>query len=452
MRITIAGYGKVGSNIAERLLKENHDLTIVDIDSAAVEDARSELDIYGSVGNCASQDVLREAGIKDSDLLIAVTQSDEVNLLTCLIAKKIGVKKAIARVRSPIYSEEISLIKDDLGLSLVINPELVAAVEIARLLKYPSAIRVETFAKGRVEILQYKLEDNCPLCNVRVMDILDKLKFRVLICAVERDNEVFIPKGSFLLKKGDKISFVATSSDAEHFFKRMGVVSGKIKNILIIGGGRLTYYLAKNLLDAGFMVKIIEKDRDRCEELSSLLPEAMIINGDGTDCRLLEEEGLSEYPAIATLTGNDEQNILVSMYAAKNAQSAKVITKVKHSDFDEMLKNVNVGSIVSPKHITSDYIIRYVRAMQNSVGSNVQALHKIVSDKVEALEFRVREESDITGKPLQALNLKEDILIGCINRGGKIIAPKGGDTIEVGDTVIVVTTRTGLCELSDILQ
>lgn len=452
MKITIAGYGKVGSTIAERLLKENHDLTIVDIDPSAVEDARGELDIYGTVGNCASQEILREAGIKESDLLIAVTQSDEVNLLSCLIAKKIGAKKAIARVRSPIYSEEIALIKDDLGLSMVINPELAAAGEITRLLKYQSATKVETFAKGRVEILQYKLSDKCPLCDVRVMDIFEKLKLRVLICVVERGKEVFIPNGSFILKQGDVISFVAASGDADRFFKRLGVVTDKIKRILIIGGGRLTYYLAKNLLESGFSIKIIEKDRERCETLSEELPGAMIINGDGTDCRLLDEEGLSEFQAIATLTGNDEQNILVSMYAAKNAKGAKIITKVKHSDFDEMLKDVDVGSIVSPKHITSDYIIRYVRAIQNSVGSNVQALHKIVSDKVEALEFRVREASEITGIPLQALKLKNDILIGCINRGGRIIAPKGGDTIEVGDTVIVVTTRTGLCELSDILQ
>lgn len=451
MKITIAGYGKVGSTIAEQLVNEKHDITIVDTDPIAIEEARTQIDASAVLGNCASTTVLKESGIRESDLLIAVTQSDEVNLLCCLIAKRLGAKKTIARVRNPVYSEEISLIKDDLGLSMAVNPELEAADEIARLLKYPSASNVETFAKGRVEILQYKLNAESPLCDIKIMDIVDKLKFRLLICAVERGDEVTIPTGQFVLKEGDNISFVIPSADVKTCLRKLRLSTEKVKNIIIVGGGRLTYYLAKNLIEADIGVKIIEQSKERCEEISEDIPDALIINADGTDCRLLEEESLSSYDAVATLTGNDEQNILLSMYTSANYPETKIITKIKHSDYDEILKNVNIGSVVSPKHITADHIVRYVRAMQNSFGSNVQSLHRIVSDKVEALEFRVKEKAEFTGVPLQNLKLKSGILIGSINRGGTIITPQGSDTIEVGDTVIVVTTRQGLYDLSDIV-
>lgn len=451
MRIVIVGCGKVGKTLAAQLDKEKHEIVMIEKDPEALSGFLDTLDIFGIVGNGASDEVLLEAGIDRSDLLIAVTPMDELNLLCCLIAKKLGVKSTIARVRNPEYSKEISLVQEDLGLSMAINPEQTAALEIARVVRFPSAIKVDSFAKGRVEILKVRVPEKSPLAGMKIRDISQSVHTHLLVCVVERGSQVFIPTGDFVIQKDDRISVVAPHKQIAKFFKWAGVLTGRINNIMLVGGGKITYYLANRLIDDGINVKIVEKDKARCEELSDLLPKAVVLNGNGNDHDLMIEEGIESAGAFAALTDMDEENVLLSLYAASKSE-AKIITMINSSSLGEIVSEMPVGSVISPRHITAERILRYVRAMQNSVGSNVETLYKMADDRVEALEFRVRAESSVLGKPLISLKLKKNLLIACINRRGKIIIPGGQDTIELGDTVIVVTTESGLSDLSDIAE
>lgn len=393
-----------------------------------------------------------EAGIQDADLLIATTNSDELNMLCCLIAKKAGNCHTIARIRNPEYSSEIRYIREELNLSLAINPELAAAREIARLLRFPSAIKIEPFAKGRIELLKFLILEHSLLNDMRVMDVVNRLKSNVLICVVERGNDVVIPDGNFVMKKGDKISFIASHQESADFFKKAGVDNNIVKSAMFVGGGKLTHYLCRLLEDTKIKIKIIERDEEKCRQLSELLPKAMIIHGDGTDEQLLLEEGIRQTEAFASLTGFDEENIMLSLYASSQSK-AKLITKVNKIAFENVINSLNLGSLIQPKMLTAEIILQYVRAMQNSMGSsNIETLYKIAADKAEALEFRVKEGSPILGIPLEKLKLIDNLLVACINRGGTIITPRGKDTVEAGDTVIVVTTHTGLNDLTDILR
>lgn len=393
-----------------------------------------------------------EAGIQDADLLIATTNSDELNMLCCLIAKKAGNCHTIARIRNPEYSSEIRYIREELNLSLAINPELAAAREIARLLRFPSAIKIEPFAKGRIELLKFLIPEHSLLNDMRVMDVVNRLKSNVLICVVERGNDVVIPDGNFVMKKGDKISFIASHQESADFLKKAGVDNNIVKSAMFVGGGKLTHYLCRLLEDTKIKIKIIERDEERCRQLSELLPKAMIIHGDGTDEQLLLEEGIRQTEAFASLTGFDEENIMLSLYASSQSK-AKLITKVNKIAFENVINSLNLGSLIQPKMLTAEIILQYVRAMQNSMGSsNIETLYKIAADKAEALEFRVKEGSPILGIPLEKLKLIDNLLVACINRGGTIITPRGKDTVEAGDTVIVVTTHTGLNDLTDILR
>lgn len=393
-----------------------------------------------------------EAGIQDADLLIATTNSDELNMLCCLIAKKAGNCHTIARIRNPEYSSEIRYIREELNLSLAINPELAAAREIARLLRFPSAIKIEPFAKGRIELLKFLIPEHSLLNDMRVMDVVNRLKSNVLICVVERGNDVVIPDGNFVMKKGDKISFIASHQESADFFKKAGVDNNIVKSAMFVGGGKLTHYLCRLLEDTKIKIKIIERDEERCRQLSELLPKAMIIHGDGTDEQLLLEEGIRQTEAFASLTGFDEENIMLSLYASGQSK-AKLITKINKIAFENVINSLNLGSLIQPKMLTAEIILQYVRAMQNSMGSsNIETLYKIAADKAEALEFRVKEGSPILGIPLEKLKLIDNLLVACINRGGTIITPRGKDTVEAGDTVIVVTTHTGLNDLTDILR
>lgn len=450
MQIIIVGCGNVGTTLTEQLSKEGHNITVVDTDSLKAESVANRFDVMGVVGNGASFTVQNEAGIEEADLLIAVTTSDELNLLCCLIARKAGGCNTIARVRNPIYNKEIAYIKEELGLSMIINPEYAAACEIARLLKFPSAIKVDTFAKGRVELMKCKIGEGSVLGGKPLTYISGGLKCDVLICSVERGEEVYIPSGNFELQEKDVISIIASSRKANEFFRKIGMTTNRIKNCMIIGGGETTYYLAKQLLPMGMEIKIIEQDKKRCNELSELLPQAMIIHGDGTERNLLYEEGMPQAHSFVSWTNLDEENIMLSLFA-KSVSKAKTITKVHRIAYDEILDSMDLGSVLYPKHITAEYILQYVRAMQNSIGSNIETLYQLIEDKVEALEFRVHEKSELVGVPLKELRLKENLLIGCINRKGNIITPGGQDTIEVGDTVVVVTTSQGFHDLKDIL-
>ncbi|MCI7796725.1 MAG: Trk system potassium transporter TrkA [Lachnospiraceae bacterium] len=451
MNIIIVGCGKVGISLAERLSAEGHDLVMVDVSAKKVENASNRFDALGLVGNGASFEVQQEAGVDKADIFIAVTGADELNLLCCLMAKKSGHCSTIARVRNPMYSQEIRFIQEQLGISMIINPELTAAREILKLLKFPSAIKIDTFAKGRVELLRFRLKPEIGFGGHTVMEVMNRLKTDVLICAVERASDVIIPNGSFVLQDSDVLSIVGSLENTAQFFEKIGVRSKKVKNSLIIGGGTIAHYLALELLKIGFRVRIIEQKRERCEYLTEMLPGADIINGDGSDEGLLLEEGLSTADSVVALTGLDEENIFLSLFAKKHS-SAKLIAKVNRIAFNDVIDSLDIDSVIYPKYLTADYILQYVRAFQNSIGSNVETLYKLLDGRAEALEFSIREPSAVTDVPLMNLNLKENLLICCINRKGTILTPRGQNMIKVGDTVIVVTTNRGLNDIRDILK
>lgn len=450
MKIVIIGAGKIGETLAEQLAREGHEITVVDSNPSAL-DAVSTLDVMTVEGNGITLETQRDAGIPEADLAIAVMSTDEENLLACLIAKRFGVGNTIARVRNPEYSAGLELVKDDLGLSMALNPELASASEIARILRAPSAIKIDTFSSGRVELHKVQLPQNSPLAGMTLAS-LGKLQSGVLICVVERgEHDVFIPTGNFTLQAGDRISFVAKPKTAEKFFHKLGIQTSPVRRVLLLGGGRISYYLARQMLDFGASVKIIESNAQTCDYLAEALPGATIIHGDATNERLLAEEGIAKMDAVASLTGIDEENVLMSLYA-RSVTDAKIVTKINRTTFSHIIRQMELGSVFHPRYIAADRIVRYVRAMQNSLGSNVETLYKLVGNRVEALEFRATARSAVCGIPLAELSTLPNLLIGAINRGGKILTPNGRDTIEPGDTVIVVTTVTGLRDLDDILD
>ena len=451
MKIIVVGCGKVGAALTAQLSQEGHDIAVIDVDSGVVTDISNSYDVLGLVGNGASHAVQKEAGIETADLLIAATDSDELNLLCCLIAKKAGGCNTIARVRNPVYNGEIDFIKEELGLSLTVNPEMAAATEAARVLRFPSVVQIETFAKGKVEIIKVRIPDGSVLDGCPLAQIHKRTGTEVLICTVERGEHVDIPNGSFVLKSGDVISIVASKQNTRDFVSRIGLKSRRVKDCIIIGGGKIAFYLSQQLLESGIRVKIIEKDRDRCEELCAALPKAVIINADAANQHILMEEGIRECESFVTLTGMDEENLFLSLFA-QECSKAKVITKVDRMDFDEIIKRLDLGTLLHPKNITADYILRYVRALQNSIGSNVESLYKIIENKVEALEFKIQEDSPVIGIPLSQLKVKPGVLIACISCDGKIIIPNGNSRIKEGDSVIVVTSHLGFGDIRDILQ
>lgn len=452
MNIIIAGCGKVGGALAEQLSREGHDITVIDQRSDVIQHMTNAADVRGIVGNGASYNIQKDAGIEKADLLIAVTNADEVNLLCCLIAKKAGGCQTIARVRNPVYHQEISHIKEELGLSMIINPEWAAAMEIARLLRFPSAIEIDAFAGGKIELLRFRITASNPLCRQRIKNISALSRCEVLICIVEREEEVLIPDGDMELQENDTISIVASPMNASRFFRLIGIETNQVRNTMIIGGGKISFYLARKLLDMGISVKIVERNREHCEELCELLPKAMIICGDGTDQELLAEEGLADAEGFAALTNMDEENVMLSLYA-KSMSRAKKITKVNSSTYDSIIATLDIGSVIQPKHITAESILQYVRAMQNSIGSNVETLYRLVKGRAEALEFIIRESGEVTDIPLQNLELKSHMLVCAIHRNGRIIIPKGQDCLKKGDSVVIITTRCSeLGDIRDILK
>ena len=450
LNIIIVGCGKVGTTLVEELSQEGHAITIIDKDYQIVQTITNTHDVMGLCGNGASYSVLREAGIEGTDLIIAVTESDELNLLCCTIAKRVGNCAAIARVRNPEYNKEIGYLRDRLGLAMIINPEYEAAVEAARILYLPSALEVNAFAHGQAELSKFKIPQGNVLDGMTIKDIDEHIDTKVLICAVERNGDVFIPDGNFTLTAGDIASFVSSRKKAKPFLEDIGFKTNRVKDTMIIGGGKSTYYLAKRLLHMGISVKILEKDHSRCEELSSLLPKAIIINGDGSDEDLLKEAGIEYVESFVPLTGIDEENILLTLYA-KQVSNAKVITKINRIHFKDAISRLDLGSVIYPKYITAEAIIAYVRAKKASMGSNIETLYHMFDHRVEAIEFRVDDESEVTDIPLKDLKLKKNLLVSFINRNGDIIIPSGNDCIRLGDTVMIVTTHTGFYDIQDIL-
>ena len=452
MKIIVAGCGKIGKTIVENLVSEGHDILIIDNKPEVVEELTNIYDIMGICGNCADSDIVIEAGAGEADLYLAVTDSDELNMLSCFIAKRMGAKDTIARIRAPEYNDNsLVFMKDNLEISMPINPERLAASELFNILKFPSVLKVETFSRRTMEMTEVRLQDDSVLDGVQLLDIRHRFKAHVLICCVQRGENVFIPDGQFVLRGGDRIGITASHVELLNFFKNTGLLQRPVKSVIILGGSRIAYYLAQMLLDIGAGVKIIDKDEKICESLSDALPKATIIHGDGSEQELLLEEGISSADAFVALTGSDETNILVSMFAMMNG-TKKVISKVNRDEIAPMAEKLGLDCIISPKRMVSDVVLRYARALENSMGSNVETLYKLMDDKVEALEFNVREDSKFVEIPLKDIKLIKNILIIGIIRGRKVITPSGLTEILPGDRVVVITTNKGLGDLSDIFQ
>ncbi len=450
MKIIIIGDGKVGYSLAENLSKENNDVTIVDKNPEALKKASENLDVMCIRGNGVSTKVLLEAGVKEADLLIAATTSDEMNMVCCLTAKKLGAKHTIARIRDQEYASELSMLKKDLELDMVINPEQTAAIEIAQLLSFPAATDVEPFAKGRVQLVEIKITPGMPVVGMKLSEISNRISSSVLIGAVLRDNEVTIPNGDFRIEENDATYIIGRPSNVLNFSKKIGIYTPKIKNVMIVGGGRIAYYLAKYLEETEMKAKIIEIDYNQCLELSELLPNTLIIHGDGSEETLLNSENLSEMDAFVSLTGRDEEN-LMSALLAKQSGVSKVIAKINRINYSSVINNLGIDSVVSPKVITANHITRYVRGLKNALGNPVEALYRIIGGKAEATEFHATESTKFLNIPLKDLKLQKGVLVAAVVRGSEIIIPHGNDTIKSGDSVILISKGKQFSDLNDII-
>jgi len=451
-RIIVVGAGKVGKTITRRLTDEGHNLVVIDRSESKLEELSNQCDCMLLTGSGASHQTLEEAGITESDLMIAVTDSDELNLLCCTIAKQFNPDiSTIARVRNPDYGNEIPYLMNRLAIDRIINPEFEAAVDAARLLFLPAAISINSFAHGTAEIVKIEIPEGSILDEKSIAYLGKNITNDLVIVGVERDGELTIPNGDFVLKSGDVISFVSSRKVCIQFLQKIGFNSRSVHNTMIIGGGKSAYYLADQLLKSGIYVKIIEKSYARCEELSVLLPKAMIIHGDGTESGVLEEAGIATTDALVALTGIDEENIMLTLHA-KQVSKAKVVTKINRITFTKVINNLNLGSVIYPKYITAENIITYVRAKQASIGSNVETMYQLQDGQAEAIEFKVKDTPSINGIPLKDLKLKPGVIVSFIIHDGQLIIPTGTDCISEGDNVMIVTSHKGFTDLTDILR
>lgn len=452
MNIIISGCGKVGKMLAASLHREGHDVTMVDLDSTKLKSFVAKYDIMGVLGNCATHTTLEEAGIKETDLMIAVTGSDELNMLSCVLANRYGTR-TIARVRNPAYFDDASYLKDELGLAMIINPEYTTAKEIARILSFPTAISIEPFMGGKVEIIKFRLPEGNRLVGMTVKDAAAALKLKVLLAVVERGDDVYIPSGDFAFEERDVISVVTTHRTAVSFFKKINLDTQSAKSTMILGGGQATHYLLEMLENSGVNVKVVEKDHQASTNYANEFDYATIINADPSDKDVLREEGIERAEAFVSLVDKDEDNLLLSFFA-KNEGTKKVITRINRIDYDDIIERFDIDSIIYPKDITLGIVTRYVRGMTSTRGSGMSTLYNLIPGVVEAAEFSVSEESDLVGAPLYQLGakLKPNVLIAAIRRGGSIIIPRGGDSILVGDSVIVITKDLPLTHITDILK
>lgn len=451
MKIIIVGCGKVGYALSELLAAEGHDIVAIDQRNEKLSVVTGTFDVIGVNGNGTSFETLKEAGISTADLLIAVTGSDEHNLLCCMIAKKTGNCKTIARVRNPIYHNEIEYLRNEFGIASIINPDAAAAQEIAQIVRFPFALKVDTFAKGQIHLVHFRVEEDSVLAGLTLQEIRHKFKHPMLVCTVARGKEIFIPKGNFKIETGDVLGVVADRGKVNTYFKQLSLPTSKAKNVMILGGGNTAYYLAKMLLKIGVDVKIIEKSRQRCDELCELVPQATIIHGDGTDESLLLQEGLPKTEALIALLSMDEENILVSLYS-HSVSSATTVTRVNRVNFNDIVNSMTLDSILYPRLITADHITKFVRSEKGSMNSDVESFYSLADGQAEVLEFSIKEESDITGVNLYKLPLKPNTLISCIYRKGKVIIPTGQDSILPGDTVVVVLKDYKISNITEIIE
>ncbi len=451
LKIIIVGVGKIGQTLVKLLTKEGHNIVIIDKNEKVASEIANAYDCMGVVGNAASHSVLDDAGVMDADIFISMTASDEFNLLCCTIAKQYNEDLAtIARVRSPEFAEDSAYLRETLGMAMIVNPEYETARETARILFLPTALSINTFAHGQAELIRIKIPENNMLAGKTLGELSRNITDGLIIVGVEHEDDVFIPNGSSRIEAGDIISFVSTRKKTIAFLKAIGFPTRSVSDTLIVGGGTSSYYLSKELIRSGIDVKIIESNPARCEQLSILVPRASIINGDGTKEDLLYEAGLTHAESFVPLTGIDEENILLTLYA-RSVSDAKVVTKINRISFDKVIDSLDLGSVVTPKNICAETILSYVRARQASLDSNLEVLYRLFNNRAEAMEFTVREQSGITGIPLKDLSTKNGVIISFIKRGKDVIIPSGSDTIEVGDSVMVVTTHSGFTDLTDIL-
>lgn len=450
MNIIIAGSGAVGKTLAEQLTAEGHDLTLIDKNGATLRELVEKFDVMTAEGNCASMDTLEQAGIGNTDLLIATTDSDELNLLCCMTAHQMNKRlHTIARIKTPEYAEQVYKMSTAFGISFCFNPEKQAATEIERLLKYPGFMKRDSFAKGKVEIVEIKIDETSKLRDVKLMSIGSIVNCRILVCAVLRDGKAVAPTGTFTLRQGDRIFVTAPSEDLSLLLKNLGLVTQKIKKIMLVGCGAVGYYLAEILQNRHVDLTIIEKDRDRCEKLSALLPRANVIVGDASNYEFLESEGLSSCDALVSATGKDELNMITSLYGS-NSGVPLVITKLGKIDGSKVTENIPLGRVVLPRKLCCKTIVRYVRAMQNQKGAAL-TIHSIADGNAEAIEFPVEKGTLHQGVPLKDIKLRSNILIACITRCGKTEIPNGHSSFKQGDTLIVVSSRDDvLLDLNDI--
>ena len=452
MRIVIVGLGTIGKTILRTLSKEKHSITLIDENKDKIEELIAKYDVSAVIGNGARMDIQQEANVKDADLVIAITDSDELNIFACMVARKVGAKNTIARVRNPDYSQQISEMKDDLGISMLVNPEKDTANEIFNLINLPSIVQVEHFAKGRVLLVEIVAEKGCLLIGESLISIGKKLSTKVLICAVERNGEVFIPSGNFTIRENDKIHFTSDVHKLGDFLAEINLVKSPLKNVMIVGGNNKTsLYLAEQLSKKKYKVKLIEKDRKNAEFLAETLPRITVIYGNGMRHDILIEEGLEGMDAFVALADIDEENMVSAMFANK-MKVKKAISQIKSDDLIDMLTELGMHNNVSPKHVVANRIASYIRALANKRGSNVLTLSRLVNGQVEALEFAAKTQEKIYNKPLKTLRVKENCLIACIIRGSQVMIPDGNSTIQKGDNVIVVTTHKNFDDLMDIFM
>ncbi len=452
MKIIIAGDGKMGATLTRQLSAEGDELTLIDSNPKVLESSEERYDVMVVQGNCASMDVLEQAGAREADLLIAMAGSDDINLLCCMTAHSLNPKiHTIARVRNPEYTDQIYAMREMFALSMTVNPEKQAAAEIARLLRYPGFLKRDTFAKSRVEIVELRIEENSKLCNVALNDMNGIVKCKILVCAVLRNGKAIMPGGDFVLKKGDRIFVTASTETLTVLLKNLGVITHKVKRVILCGGGRASYYLAKQLQRSGIRVQLIERDLERCNQLAAILPDTCIIHGDASSQFLLESEGISDCDAIVTMTGLDELNMVISLYGT-SCGVPQVITKLGRMDNANILGNLALGSVISPKELCCNIIVRYVRAMKNQTGAAL-TVHSIADGQAEAIEFLVDENTLHCGEPLKNLRLKKGVLVVCITRGARQEIPNGDSSFERGDTLIIVTNgEKGIYQLNDIFE
>lgn len=452
MNIVLIGLGKVGKHIAKQLSKEGHKLVVVDTNQDCVDEVSTDFDVLGITGNAVSVSVLNDAKVNEADLVIAVTDSDEVNMLSCLFAQKLNKNIiTIARIRNPIYSTQAKYLRSVLGITYTINPEVVAAREITRLLKYPDVVQVESFSKGRVELVSFDVENNPKLVNKSLKEISDEIGNHALFVAIKRNDEVIIPNGNTVIKENDTVSTVFRTSDSHEFFSKINVDTRGARNVMVVGASMISYFLARLLEKSKINLTIIERNKDRCEELSRTLSDANIIHGDATDNNLLQEEGIEDCDAFVSLTNIDEENIMLSLYA-KTICDGQIITKVDHVNFDKVLSSMNLHPIVSPKEVIADEIVAFTRGLENAQGNNVGTLYRIMDGKAEVLSFSIKTDSPLINKPLKDINLIDNTLICSIIRDGNALTPSGSDTIKLNDIVLVATSHLGLKSIEDIIK